>query len=302
MTLNRSFLFVPGNVPRRVEKALGLEADAIILDLEDSVAPSDKPKTRGPVAEALGRPRRARGYVRVNAASSPWCYEDLVETIRAGVDGVVLPKVESAAELHAIDWLLAALERARGIAEGAIDLMPLVETAAGMQRVDRILQARSLRPYAAPWRVKRVCFGAADYARDLGLAVGPEEAELAEARARLVLASRAAGLENPIDSPWFGIEDSAEFRRSLGRSRSGGFQGRLCIHPGQIAAVNAAYFPSEEELARAERIVAEFGRAEAAGAAAIELDGQMIDTPIARRAEALLEAARRSRAQENKKA
>jgi citrate lyase subunit beta/citryl-CoA lyase len=300
VTLNRSFLFVPGNVPRRVEKAFALEADAIILDLEDSVAPGDKARTRKPVAEALGRARRPRGYVRVNAASTPWCYEDLVETIGAGVDGVVLPKVESAADLHAIDWLLAALERARGIAEGAIDLMPLIETASGMQRVDRILQARSLRPYASPWRVRRVCFGAADYARELGLSVGPEETELAEARARLVLASRAAGLENPVDSPWFDLADSDAFRRALARSRNAGFQGRLCIHPDQIAAVNAAYSPSDEEIARAERIVAEFRRAEAAGAAAIELDGQMIDTPIARRAEAVLEAARRSRAPEKK--
>jgi len=199
VTLNRSFLFAPGNVARRVEKALALEADAVILDLEDSVAPGDKAATRKPVAEALRRPRRGRGYVRVNAPSSPFCYADLVETIHQGVDGVVLPKVESAADLHAIDWLIAALERSRGIAEGSIDLMPLIETAAGVQRVDRVLQARSLRPYPGPWRVRRVCFGAADYANDLGLTVGPEEEPLAEARARIVLASRAAGMESPID-------------------------------------------------------------------------------------------------------
>ena len=115
MTLNRSFLFAPGNVPRRVEKALTLDADAVIVDLEDSVAAAEKAATRKSVADALSRPRRGRGYVRVNAASTPYCYGDLVETLHKGVDGVVLPKVESAAELHAVDWLIANLERERGV-------------------------------------------------------------------------------------------------------------------------------------------------------------------------------------------
>jgi citrate lyase subunit beta / citryl-CoA lyase len=295
MSLNRSFLFAPGNVARRVEKALTLEADAVIVDLEDSVAVSDKAATRKPVAEALTRPRRPRGYLRVNAPASPFCYEDLVETIHKGVEGVVLPKVESAADLHAIDWLLAALERSRGIPEASIDLMPQIETAAGVQRVERILQARTLRPYAAPWRVKRIVFGAADYANELGLAPTLDEAELADARARLVLASCAAGLENPIDSPWFHFNEAEAFKRALERSRRGGFQGRCCVHPDQIALVNAAYLPSDEELARAERIVAAFREAEAKGAAAIQVDGQMIDYPVAYRAERLLEVVRKAR-------
>lgn len=201
MTLNRSFLFAPGNVPRRVEKALTLEADAVIVDLEDSVASSEKAATRKAVAEALTKPRRGRGYVRVNAASTPYCYGDLVETIHKGVDGVVLPKVESAGELHAIDWLLSNLERERGLAEGSIDLMPQIETAAGVQRIERIVQAKSLRAYKGPWRVKRVTFGAGDYANDVGLSPSLDEPELAEARARIVMISRAGGLENPIDSP-----------------------------------------------------------------------------------------------------
>ena len=292
MPLYRSLLFAPGNVPRRVEKALTLDADVVIVDLEDSVAVSDKEATRKPVAEALTRPRTGRGYVRVNAPSSPFCYGDLVATIHKGVDGVLIPKVESAADLHAIDWLLAALERERGIAEGAIDLIPQIETAAGVQRVDRVLQARSLRPYRSPWRVKRVAFGAADYAHDLGLTVGMDEPELNEARARIVLSSRAAGLEGPIDSPWFHFKDSPGFERALERSRRGGFQGRLCVHPDQIAPVNRAYLPSEEELERAERIVAAFKEAEARGAAAIQVDGQMIDYPVVYRAQALIEAMR----------
>jgi citrate lyase subunit beta/citryl-CoA lyase len=293
--MNRSFLFAPGNVARRVEKALTLEADAVIVDLEDSVAVAEKAATRKSVAAALERPRRSRGYVRVNAPSTAFCYQDLVQTLHRNVDGVVLPKVESAADLHAIDWLIWNLEREKGIAEGAIDLMPQIETAAGVQRIDRIIQARNLRPYKGPWRVRRIAFGAADYAHELGLTPSLDEPELADARSRVVLASRAAGLEGPIDSPWFHFKETEAFARALERSRRGGFQGRLCVHPDQIAPVNAAYLPSEEELARAERIVAAFKQAEARGEAAVQVDGQMIDYPVAYRAQALIDMVRNSR-------
>lgn len=291
--MNRSFLFAPGNVARRVEKALTLEADAVIVDLEDSVATAEKAATRESVAAALQRPRRGRGYVRVNAPATHFCFGDLSAVLHARVDGVVLPKVESAADLHAIDWLVWNLERSRGIAEGSIDLMPQIETAAGVHRIDRVLQARSLRPYKGPWRVKRVAFGAADYAHELGLSPTLEETELADARARVVLASRAAGLEGPIDSPWFHLKEAEGFARALERSRRGGFQGRLCVHPDQISPVNAAYLPSEEELVRAERIVAAFKQAEAKGEAAVQVDGQMIDYPVAYRAQALLDLVRK---------
>jgi citrate lyase subunit beta/citryl-CoA lyase len=296
MTLNRSFLFAPGNHARRVEKAFTLGADAVIVDLEDSVAVSEKEATRQPVAEALARAHGCRGYVRVNAPSTPFCYGDLVAVIRQGIDGVVVPKLESAADLHAIDWLIASLERERGMEAGSVDLIPIVETATGVQRVDRLLQARSLRPYEGRWRVRRIAFGAADYANDLGLTPTLDEHELADARARLVLASRAAGVEAPLDSPWFHLREPEAFSRALERSRRGGFQGRLCIHPDQIEPVNRAYAPSEAEIASAEKIVAAFRQAEAAGSAAIQVDGQMIDYPVVHRAQAVLEAAREVRA------
>ena len=159
-----------------------------------------------------------------------------------------------------------------------------------MQRVDRILQAKNLRPYRGPWRVKRVCFGAADYANDVGLSPTLDEAELADARARVVLSSRAAGMENPIDSPWFHFKETAAFERALERSRRGGFQGRCCVHPDQIGPVNDAYRPSDTEIAAAVRIVSAFAEAEKRGAAAIQVDGQMVDYPVAHRAQALLDA------------
>jgi len=292
MPFNRSFLFAPGNHARRSEKAFTIGADAVILDLEDAVPPAEKPAARPMVAAALARPRSCRGYVRVNSMSTPWCYADLVGTVGPGVDGVVVPKVESAADLHAIDWLIANLERDRGIEPGTLDLLPILETAAGIQRVDRILQARSLRPYSGRWRVKRVAFGGVDYARDLELRPSLDEPELADARARVVLASRGAGIEPPIDSPWLHFKDSEGFARSLDRSRRHGFQGRICIHPDQVAVVNKAYSPSAEEIAMAGRIVAAFREAEAKGSAAIQVDGQMIDYPVVHQAERLLESVR----------
>lgn len=296
MPLNRSFLFAPGNHAHRVEKALTLDADAVILDLEDSVPVAEKAAARRLVRESLTRPRACRGYVRVNAPAGEFCYGDLAAVIGAGVDGVVVPKIESAADLHAIDWLLANLEREHGLAVGSIDLMPIVETAAGVARVDRILQARSLKTYPGAWRVRRLAFGAADFCLDASIAPALDEEELAQVRARLVLASRAAGFEGPIDSPWFELREAQAFGRALERSRRSGFQGRLCIHPDQVPLVNAAFTPSDDEVARAERIVAAFSAAEADGVAAIEVDGRMVDCPVAHRAQAVLDAVREIRA------
>jgi citrate lyase subunit beta/citryl-CoA lyase len=290
MAFYRTMLFAPGNHPRRIEKAFTLGADAVILDLEDSVPPAEKVAARGAVARALAAPRTCRGYVRVNSMGTPYCYGDLVATVASGVDGVVLPKVESAADLHAIDWLIANLEREKGVQIGALDLIPIIETSWGVSRLERVLQARTLKPYSGVWRVRRVAFGAADLSADLGISPAPDEAELAHARARVVLVSRAAGLEGPLDSPWFQLKDVEGFRHAIARSRRAGFQGRLCIHPDQVGPANEGYAPTPDEIATAERIVTAFRAAEAAGAAAIQVDGQMVDYPIVQRAERLLKA------------
>jgi hypothetical protein len=158
----RSFLFAPGNHARRVEKALTLDADAVILDLEDAVATAEKPATRETIAAALERPRRGLLYVRVNAVDTEFCYGDLVAIVRPGLDGVILPKVESTAGLATVDWLLAQLERDRGLPPGGIDLIPIIETARGLDRLGAILaagtrvgaspSARAISPWTSTWR------------------------------------------------------------------------------------------------------------------------------------------------------
>src|SRR3954468_18169434 len=137
----RSFLFAPGNHARRVEKALSLDADAVILDLEDAVAIAEKSATREAVVAASARDRRGLLYVRVNAVDTEFCYGDLVAIVRQGLDGMILPKVESAAGLATIDWLLAQLERDRGLPRVGIDLIPIIETARGLDRLGAILGA-----------------------------------------------------------------------------------------------------------------------------------------------------------------
>jgi citrate lyase subunit beta/citryl-CoA lyase len=286
----RSFLFAPGNHARRVEKALSLDADAVILDLEDAVATAEKRATRDAVIAALVRPRRALLYVRVNAVDTEFCYGDLAAVVRPGLDGIILPKVESAAAIATADWLLAQLEREQGLMPRTIDLVPIIETARGLNQIDAIL--------AVGARVKRVAFGAGDFTLDVNMAWSRGEAELAYARAKIVTASRAAGIEAPFDTVWVDLADEEGLEASARTALGFGFQGKMCIHPNQIAVVNRVFTPSEAEIAFAERVVAAFARAEAEGSAAIQLDGKFIDYPILYRAQRVSEKVAAIRARE----
>ncbi len=282
---NRSFLFAPGDHARRVEKALTLAADAVILDLEDAVAISNKVAARALVVAALQASRRPHGYVRVNSFDTPFCFGDIQAVVVPGLDGIVLPKLEDAAQLVAVHWMLRALERERGLPEGGIDLMPIIETARGHVAVREL--ARTAATLGG--RVRRLAFGAGDYTLDLGMAWSLEEAELAPVRAEMVLASRNAELEPPVDTVWIELREAEAYVRSCARSVAIGFQGRMCIHPDQIDPAHAAYSPPAEEVARAERMVAAFAVAEAQGLAAIQLEGRFIDYPIVQRAERVLQ-------------
>jgi citrate lyase subunit beta/citryl-CoA lyase len=277
----RSFLFAPGNHARRVEKALTLDADAVILDLEDAVATAEKPATRAAIAAVLEQSRSGLLYVRVNAADTEFCYGDLVAVVRSGLDGVILPKVESAAALATIDWLLSQLERQQGLVPRGIDLIPIIETARGLRDIDAIL--------ASGTRVKRVAFGAGDFTLDVNMIWNRNEAELSYARAAIVSASRAAGIEAPLDTVWVDLQDQEGLEASARTALAYGYQGKMCIHPNQIAVVNRIFTSSEEEVAFAERVVAAFAKAEAEGVASIQLDGRFIDYPIVYRAQRVLE-------------
>jgi citrate lyase subunit beta/citryl-CoA lyase len=276
----RSLLFVPGNHPRKVAKVFTSGADAVILDLEDSVAIAEKIATRDAVAAALATERRCLAFIRINAMSTAFCHGDLAAIVTKGLDGIVLPKVEAPWQLQAADWLLSALERDAGLAPGEIDLMPIIETGAGVAAVREIA--------ASGTRVRRLAFGAGDYAVDMNLTWTRDEAEMAHARATIAVASRAAGLEPPIDTVFADLRDAEGFAAAARRALAAGFQGKMCIHPDQVAPANLVFTPSEAEAARARKIVAAFDAAEASGSASIQLDGQFIDYPIVERARRVL--------------
>jgi citrate lyase subunit beta/citryl-CoA lyase len=281
----RSFLFAPGNHPRKVAKVFDCGSDAVILDLEDAVATVEKIVTREAVAAALRKPRSNLGYVRVNGFDTEFCYGDIAAVVAPGLDGIVLPMVESAAQLLAVDWMITNLERQSALEDGAIDLIPILETGKGVAALDEIARCGS--------RVQRMAFGAGDYTLDMAMAWTRDESELDHVRACMVLASRAAGLEAPIDTVWVQIKDQDGLRQSAERAARMGFQGKMCIYPPQIAAVNEIYSPSAAQITRAERVVAAFEEAEKAGSASIQLDGAFIDYPIVYKAQRILDTARR---------
>ena len=283
-------MFAPGNHARRVEKALTLDADAVILDLEDAVATAEKVATRAAIASVLTKPRTSLLYVRVNAIDTEFCCEDLVAVARRGLDGIILPKVESPTMLAIADYLLKEIEREHGLPYRSVDLIPIIETARGLTQLEAIL--------AAETRVKRIAFGAGDFTLDVNMQWKRDEAELSYARARIVTASRAAGLEAPLDTVWVDLQDGPGLEASARAALACGFQGKMCIHPNQVARVNRVFTPSDDEIAFAERVAAAFKKAEAEGVASIQLDGKFIDYPIVYRAQRLLEklAAIRARA------
>jgi len=281
----RSFLFTPGNHPRKVEKVFGASADAVILDLEDAVAVAEKVATRVIVVEAMKQARECLGYIRVNALDTGFCEDDIAAVVGPWIDGLVIPKVESPATLLAVDELISVAERKANMSKGSIDLMPIVETAHGVENASEIA--------AAIPRVRRLAFGGGDYTLDLNYIWGADEEVLSYARSRISHASRVADIDPPIDTVVLQINDDERFSASALRGKQFGFAGKLCIHPRQVPLCNSTFTPSAEEVEHSEAVVAAFEAAEAAGSASIQLDGYFIDYPIVYKAQRILALAKR---------
>jgi len=280
----RSLLFVPATSERKIDRAFATTADGVIVDLEDAVAVTQKDAGRAVLASILSTQRAVAAYVRVNATSTPYCFDDLLAVPLRNIAGIVVPKVESAAEVQTLDWMLIQLERRCGLPTRAVSLVAIIETARGLTAVDAIASASP--------RLRRLAFGAIDMSTDLMSDVN-DESVAAHARFAIARASRSAGLERPIDTPLPAYGDDARLRETALRARAFGFAGKLCIHPRQIDIVNDAFGPDTEELARAGRIVAAFDAAEADGRAALTVDGEMVDYPVVERARRTLALVRR---------
>lgn len=284
----RSMLYAPANHPRHAAGALAGTADAAVLDLEDAVAEDQKAAARQALPELLER-RPAGGpavFVRVNGLRTGHAHQDLLAAVLPQVRGVLVPKVESASEVAIADWMLTQLESERGRDSGAVELVPLVETAAGLGRLPEIC--------AASPRVRRVSFGAADFALDVGMTLGAGAGEgVLAAKLRVLVASRAAGLDPPLDVVYPNFRDPDGFLREAEQARRLGFMGKTCIHPAQVELANRVFTPTEDEVSQALRTLRAFDDALAEGSASVQLDGRMIDYPIAERARRLVELADR---------
>jgi citrate lyase subunit beta/citryl-CoA lyase len=263
----RSYLFVPANRPERFAKALAAGADAVVLDLEDAVAPDAK----GPARDAIARwaagaaaAERGRVVVRINAAGDAGFADDLRLLRDARLDWVMLPKAESDVQLGAVR---AALPGAQ--------LLPLVESARGVAGVDAL---------AAGARVQRLVFGTLDLALDLDLDIADGNEALAHAAGRLVIASRVAGLAAPVAGVTPQIDDEARLLADLAWARRHGFGAKLCIHPKQVAPIHRGLAPTPAELDWARRVVA----ADARSPGAAVLDGRLVDRPVVLQAERIL--------------
>lgn len=280
MGLFRSFLFAPGSEIRKAEKALTCGADAVIFDLEDAVAMSEKAAARKIIADLLRKPRPCLAYVRVNGVATGLTFDDLKAVVINGLDGAVLPKTESADDIEKVDRLISELETKREIPAGQVDLMPLIETARGLWYAESIMKGSR--------RIRRVAFGSGDFIFDLGGEWCNNGLEVIYARSRLVVASRVAGIEQPIDAVFPDIKDDDGLLNDARLGRRLGFQGKLVIHPRQVESVNSAYSPTLEEVENARRVIAAFDDAEKQGLAAIQLDGKMIDYPVVTKARQLI--------------
>jgi len=282
--LMRTALFVPGNRPDRIEKAFNTEADVIIIDLEDAVPLSEKESSRSNVREKVTQFSDRIILVRVNALGSPFIKGDLDETIVEGVNGIILPKVEKADDIHDINKLLLEVEKNRTLLDGSIRIFPLIESAAAVQHVYNIVSTKT-----KPQRIYTVAFGAADYTLDMGIEMTMEGNELFYARSRIAIACRAAGIAPPVDTPFMiDLKNTDALISDARRAKELGFQGKLVIHPNQVEPCNRIFSPLPEEIKMAKKIVKAFEESEAAGVAAIQLEGKFIDYPVVKSSKDIL--------------
>jgi citrate lyase subunit beta/citryl-CoA lyase len=276
-------LFAPGNRGELVEKALRAGADAVVLDLEDAVPQAEKAAAREIVASALRQARAAEGprvFVRINGVTTADWEADLHSVVLPGLDGIRLAKAEAPEDVERVDSVLNRLESERGRPLCSVELTLTIESAVGVEAAAAL--ARTSR------RVRNLCFGAVDFAADVGADPGPDGLETLYARSRLVLASRAARLDPPIAAAHVKLDDEAGLAASSEAYRRLGFFGRSCVHPRQVPVVNAVFQPSPDEVARARRLVEVQERAETEGRGTSNADGELVDRAVLRRARAVL--------------
>ena len=278
-------MFVPGHRQKMIEKSFGLtNADAVMLDIEDGVAPAEKDAARQQIASSLdaiaqqgASARTPARYVRINAVGHERMFSDLGAVVRPGLEGLVLPKVDSPGQVDTVEEVLDRKEPEMEIPRGSIRLLVAIESPRGLFQAQEIA--------AASPRVIGLIFGAEDFGKEMGLPLRREgEArDLLYARSAFVCSAAAAGVQ-AVDGVWPDIQDSEGLKTFALQSRRLGFTGMSSIHPSQIDAINAAFTPSAEEVEYCRKVVQAFDEARSRGEGSIAFGGQLIDLPIVERA------------------
>lgn len=259
----RTMLFAPGTKEKVIRKAIQSTADAIIIDLEDSVPFHLKDETRTAVCDLLKNQELTKNniFIRINSWDSPWGEKDLAAVSSLHIGGIMLPKAESAEQLRLVLSQMPA----------HFALIPLVETAKGVLNAQELAMVES---------VSRLAFGAVDFTLDIGITLSKTGKELLFARSYLVLACAAANILPPIDTVFPDIHDAVGYKKELQEIKCLGMGGKLLIHPCQIDPTHKIFTPSQEELAHCQKIVSAFEAAEKQGSAAVQIDGKMVDYPV----------------------
>jgi citrate lyase subunit beta/citryl-CoA lyase len=287
MPLPRSFLFVPANRDKFLEKSLGLSADALLFDLEDSVPASEKESARAGAKSYAPKTSGTEVWVRINGLDTGFAEADLEAVVGLkNLSGVFLPKAETREEAIKLDGMISRLEAARGLANGTTKVILSIESALG------VLNAYDMTRGAG--RVVSNVFGGAqdgDLNTDLGCTWSIDGPEMLHARCHTLMCARAARFESPLDGVFANVRDPEGFEQDTALSRRLGFRGRQLIHPSQIEPCNRLYAPSQKELDYYTRVLEAFDRAVAQGSASTTVDGRMIDEAMAKAARRTLDQA-----------
>jgi citrate lyase subunit beta/citryl-CoA lyase len=278
----RSSLILPVNIPRFVEKAYTRGADAIVLDLEDSVPSQEKARARQLVPGSLALAGRGGAEVLVRVNNDPALLADDIEAaVRPGLDGLAIPKAESAEQIREIAARLERLERARGLAPGHVSLSLAIETPRGFLAAEQIARASD--------RIATMSIGVEDYCLELGVEPSADGLELLYPVAALVTICKAVGVQpTGLVGSIAGFRDLAVFEQAAQRARQLGCEGAGCIHPDQVTVLNRVFTPDAAVVERARRVVEAFEDGVRRGTASVNLDGAMVDVPVYRRAQVVM--------------
>ncbi len=275
----RSWLFVPGNQLKHINKAQTLNADALIYDLEDAVADDQKDNARQLVISTLKNSHK-KNIVRINALDTPYFLDDVQQLLASyspTLSGLMLPKASSPRHVHILEYLLNQYEKQYSVSQ-PLSIIPIIECAQGLHHCHAIASASA--------RIERLAFGAVDYALDTNIHYIDYLNALLYARSTLINTSRATGCAPPLDSVYVNFNDAEGLQKEVRYAQQLGFEGKLVIHPNQIDIVNQGFMPSEKAISFAQAVVA---KAQESGLTAFQLNGQMVDVPVIKRAKSILE-------------